>query len=32
MRERVAMHDGTLVAGPRVGGGWRVRAIIPVGA
>jgi signal transduction histidine kinase len=32
MRERVALHDGTLSAGPRQGGGWRVRAVIPVGA
>ncbi|MFI7607264.1 sensor histidine kinase [Micromonospora sp. NPDC049366] len=32
MRERVATHDGTLEAGPRGGGGWRVRARFPVPA
>lgn len=32
MRERVAAYDGELVVGPRVGGGWRVRATFPVGA
>lgn len=31
MRERVAAFDGQLYAGPRTGGGWRVRAIFPVG-
>lgn len=31
MRERVAAFQGELVAGPRVGGGWRVRATFPVG-
>ncbi|WP_433047391.1 sensor histidine kinase [Dactylosporangium sp. CS-033363] len=30
MRERVAMHGGTFRAGPVDGGGWRVRAEIPV--
>jgi signal transduction histidine kinase len=29
MRERVEMHDGTLEAGPRDGGGFAVRAVIP---
>ncbi|AGZ43394.1 histidine kinase, dimerization and phosphoacceptor region [Actinoplanes friuliensis DSM 7358] len=29
MRERVAMHGGALVAGPRPGGGWQVTATIP---
>jgi signal transduction histidine kinase len=32
MRERVAAYDGDLQAGPRAGGGWRVRAVFPVGA
>jgi signal transduction histidine kinase len=31
MRERVAACDGQLFAGPRPGGGWRVRAVFPVG-
>ena len=31
MRERVAAFDGQLYAGPRPGGGWRVRAVFPVG-
>ena len=31
MRERVAAYEGQLYAGPRPGGGWRVRAIFPVG-
>lgn len=30
MRERVAAYDGDLVAGPRSGGGWRVRATFPL--
>lgn len=30
MRERAAMLGGTLAAGPRAGGGYRVRAEIPV--
>jgi signal transduction histidine kinase len=29
MRERVDMEHGTLVAGPRAGGGFEVRAVIP---
>ena len=29
MRERVQMHDGTLEAGPRDGGGYAVRAVVP---
>lgn len=32
MRERVSAYEGELVAGPRVGGGWRVRASFPLGA
>ncbi|TDB77695.1 sensor histidine kinase [Micromonospora sp. KC723] len=30
MRERVGAHGGVLEAGPRAGGGWRVRARFPV--
>jgi signal transduction histidine kinase len=30
MRERVAAFDGELAAGPRSGGGWRVRATFPL--
>jgi signal transduction histidine kinase len=30
MRERVAAYDGRLVAGPRAGGGWHVKAVFPV--
>jgi signal transduction histidine kinase len=30
MRERVAVHDGSIEAGPRDGGGFRVRARLPV--
>lgn len=29
MRERVGMFGGRLEAGPRTGGGWRVRAVFP---
>ena len=32
MRERVAAFGGRLQTGPRVGGGWRVRAVFPVTA
>ncbi|OLT45495.1 hypothetical protein BJF85_18655 [Saccharomonospora sp. CUA-673] len=32
MRERVNVHGGTLKAGPAPGGGWRVRAVLPVPA
>jgi len=30
MRERVSLLDGSLVAGPQAGGGYRVRATIPL--
>ncbi|MEN8239237.1 MAG: sensor histidine kinase [Actinomycetota bacterium] len=30
MKERVALLDGTLEAGPRPGGGYRVRGVIPL--
>jgi signal transduction histidine kinase len=32
MRERVHAYGGELAAGPRSGGGWRVRAVFPVGS
>jgi signal transduction histidine kinase len=32
MRERVAVFGGDLVAGPRPGGGFEVRATLPYGA
>lgn len=32
MRERAVAVGGTLDAGPRPGGGWRVSAVLPVGA
>jgi signal transduction histidine kinase len=31
MRERAALHGGTLRAGPVPGGGWSVSALLPVG-
>ncbi len=30
MRERVALHGGAFVAGPATGGGFRVRAVLPL--
>ena len=32
LRERIALYDGVLDAGPRSGGGWIVRARFPVDA
>jgi signal transduction histidine kinase len=32
LRERLALYGGELAAGPRPGGGWRVRAVMPTGA
>ncbi|KAA2251458.1 sensor histidine kinase [Solihabitans fulvus] len=32
MRERAAVFGGTLDAGPKPGGGWRVRAVLPLTA
>jgi signal transduction histidine kinase len=31
MRERASALGGTLDAGPRVGGGFRVAAVLPIG-
>jgi signal transduction histidine kinase len=31
LRERLALYGGELAAGPRPGGGWRVRAVMPAG-
>ena len=30
MRERAAIYDGELTAGPRPGGGWRVHLVLPL--
>ncbi|HEX4363444.1 MAG TPA: histidine kinase [Solirubrobacteraceae bacterium] len=30
MRERAAVYDGEIEAGPRPGGGWRVRLVVPL--
>jgi signal transduction histidine kinase len=30
LRERLGLYGGELDAGPRPGGGWRVRAVIPL--
>lgn len=30
MRERVALHGGAFIAGPATGGGFRVRAVLPL--
>jgi signal transduction histidine kinase len=32
LRERLALYGGELAAGPRPGGGWKVRAVMPTGA
>ncbi|MGY1651297.1 sensor histidine kinase [Geodermatophilus sp. SYSU D01119] len=32
MRERVRVYGGSLTVGPEPGGGWLVRAVLPVGA
>ena len=29
LRERLALYGGTLAAGPRPGGGWQLRAVMP---
>jgi signal transduction histidine kinase len=31
LRERLALYGGELAAGPRPGGGWQVRAVMPAG-
>lgn len=31
LRERLALYGGELHAGPQPGGGWQVRAVVPVG-
>jgi signal transduction histidine kinase len=30
LRERLALYGGTLTAGPRIRGGWRVEAVLPL--
>jgi signal transduction histidine kinase len=32
LRARLALYGGELAAGPRAGGGWQVRAVMPTGA
>ena len=32
LRERLALYDGELTAGPRPGGGWQLRAVMPPGS
>jgi signal transduction histidine kinase len=32
LRERLSLYGGELDAGPRPGGGWQVRAVMPLGA
>ena len=32
LRERLALYGGEVAAGPRPGGGWQVRAVMPAGA
>ena len=32
LRERLALYGGELAAGPRPGGGWQVRAVMPAGS